>query len=100
MKSILNNPYRIAGILSNASAREIQARRGKIIAFAKVGKEITSEYDFSFFSPIERNSSIIEKAFSDIEQNQNKVIHSLFWFINLNTIDNTAINYMIETLFL
>lgn len=96
MKSISNNPYRIAGILSNSSAREVQSRKSKVTKFASIGKEITSEYDFSFFSPIERNSSIIEKAFSDIEQNQNKVIHSLFWFINLNTIDNTAINYMIE----
>lgn len=95
MKSILNNPYRIAGILSNASAREIQARRGKIIAFAKVGKEITSEYDFSFLSSIQRTNSIIEKAFSDIEQNQNKVVHSLFWFTNLNPIDNTAIQHLI-----
>lgn len=96
MKSISNNPYRIAGILSNSSAREVQSRKSKVTKFASIGKEITSEYDFSFFSPVERNSFIVEKAFSDIEQNQNKVTQSLFWFINLNTIDNTAIQYMIE----
>lgn len=96
MKSIVNNPYRIAGILSNSSAREVQSRKSKVTKYASVGKEITSEYDFSFFSPMQRNSNIIDKAFSDIEQNQNKVIHSLFWFLNLNTVDNTAIQYMIE----
>lgn len=96
MKSILNNPFRIAGITANASAREVQTRRGKISAFAKVGKEITSEYDFPFFNPLQRTSSIIDKAFSDIEQNQNKVVHSLFWFTNLNPIDNTAIQHLIS----
>lgn len=96
MNPILNNPYRIAGILSNASAREIQARKGKITAYAKVGKEITSEYDFSFFNSIQRTNTIIDKAFSDIEQNQNKVVYSLFWFTNLNPVDNTAIQHLVS----
>lgn len=95
MNSILNNPYRIAGIIANASAREIQSRKGKISAYAKVGKEITSEYDFPFLDSLQRSSAIIDKAFSDIEQNQNKVLHSLFWFLNLNPIDNTAIQHLI-----
>src|SRR5690606_31992005 len=96
MNSILNNPYRIAGIISNASAREIQSRKGKITAYAKVGKEITSEYDFPFLNSIDRTNIIIDKAFSDIEQNQNKVAHSLFWFINLNPVDSTAIQHLIS----
>jgi hypothetical protein len=96
MKFVLNNPYRIVGILANASAREIQARKGKISAYAKVGKEITSEYDLPFFNSIERTTALIDKAFSDIEQNQNKVFHSLFWFTNLNPIDNTAIQHLVS----
>lgn len=96
MNSIINNPYRIVGIISNASAREIQSRKGKISAYAKVGKEITSEYDFPFLDSLERSSLIIDKAFSDIEQNQNKVFYSLFWFLNLNPIDNTAIQHLIS----
>lgn len=95
MKSISNNPYRIAGILSNSSAKEVQGRKSKMSAFASVGKAITSEYDFSFFAPLQRDSNTIDKAFSDIEQNQNKVLHSLFWFLNLNAIDSTAIQYLI-----
>ena len=96
MKLVTENPYRIVGILATATAREIQARKGKISAFAKVGKEITSEYDFSFFNSLQRTNSIIDKAFSDIEQNQNKVKHSLFWFINYTPIDNTAIQYLVS----
>src|SRR5690606_14806477 len=96
MNLIINNPYRIIGIPANASAREIQGRKAKITAFARVGKEVTSEFDFNFLKNISRETEIIDKAFSDIEQNQNKVAHSLFWFINLNPIDNTAIQHLIS----
>ncbi len=95
MKSILNNPYRIAGILANCSEKDILKQKSKIKRFSEVGKEITSEYDFSFLNSLQRTNSIIDKAFSDIEQNQNKVVHSLFWFTNLNPIDNTAIQHLI-----
>lgn len=96
MKSILNNPYRITGILANSSEKDILKQKSKIKRFSEVGKEITSEYDFSFLSSIQRTNSMIEKAFSDIEQNQNKVVHSLFWFTNLNPIDNTAIQHLVS----
>ncbi|MFY8189143.1 MAG: hypothetical protein ACOVLC_14465 [Flavobacterium sp.] len=96
MKLIQENPYRITGIIANASTREILARKNRISAYAKVGKEITSEYDFSFLNSIQRTNSIIDKAFSDIEQNQNKVVHSLFWFTNLNPVDNTAIQHLVS----
>ena len=96
MKSILNNPYRIAGILANSSEKDILKQKSKIKRFSEVGKEITSEYDFSILNSIQRTNSIIDKAFSDIEQNQNKVVHSLFWFTNLNTVDNTAIQHLIN----
>ena len=96
MQLITNNPYRIAGIIANSSEKDIQKQKSKIKRFSEVGKEITSEYDFPFFSSLQRGNSIIDKAFSDIEQNQNKVTHSLFWFINLNSIDNAAIQYLIS----
>lgn len=96
MKLITRNPYRIIGIHSNASLREIQSKKGKIQAFARVGKEITGEYDFPFLSPVERNSSLIDSAFSGIEQNQDRVNHALFWFVNMNPIDNTAIQHLMS----
>ena len=94
MHNITYNPYRIIGILSNASAREIQAIKGKLTAFAKVGKEIKSEYDFPFLDSIERNQNKIEKAFSAIQQSKEMLENSLFWFLNTNSFDETAINYL------
>lgn len=96
MKTVINNPYRIAGILANSSEKDILKQKSKIKRFSEVGKEISSEYDFPFLSSLQRSSVIIDKAFSDIEQNQNKVFYSLFWFLNLNPIDNTAIQHLIS----
>lgn len=96
MKIIINNPYRVAGILSNSTEKDILKQKSKIKRFSEVGKTITSEYDFPFLDSLERSSNIIDKAFSDIEQNQNKITHSLFWFINMNPIDNTAIQHLIS----
>jgi len=96
MQIITNNPYRIVGILANSTEKDILKQKSKIKRFSEVGKDISSEYDFSFFPSLQRNSKIIDKAFSDIEQNQDKVAYSLFWFTNLNTIDNTAIQHLIS----
>lgn len=94
MNIINNNPYRIAGVLSNFTTKELEKQRGKIRAFAKVGKEINSDYDFQVLNSITRTEDSIDKAFSTIEQNQDKVNYALFWFIKANDIDKTAIEYL------
>lgn len=96
MNNIKNNPYRIIGILSNATAKEIQSRKSKITAYAKVGKQVTSEFDFPLFDSIERDQNKIEKAFSAIQQAKEMLENSLFWFLNTNSFDETAINYLIN----
>lgn len=70
MELINNNPYRIAGILSNASEKELQKRKAKIKAFSRVGKEIKSEYDFRCLKEIDRSEDSIQSAFSQIQQNK------------------------------
>ncbi len=94
MELINNNPYRIAGILSNATERELQRQKTKIKAYSKVGKEIKSDYDFEILENITRTENSINNAFSNVEQNQDKVNYSLFWFLNVNSFDNTAIEYL------
>lgn len=96
MKLIQDNPYRIAGILANSSEKELQKQKSKITKYASIGKQVDSELDFSFLGNVDRSESSITKAFSGIEQNQDKVSHSLFWFLKANTFDETAINYLIN----
>lgn len=94
MNIISENPYRIAGILSNVTEKELQKQKSKIKRYSEVGKQITSDYDFDFLKNISRTEESIDKAFSDIEQNQDKVRKSLFWFINISPFDETALNYL------
>ncbi len=96
MNEITHNPYRIIGILSNSTAKEIQARKSKITAYAKVGKQITSEFDFPFLDKVEKDQNSIEKSLSAIQQSREMLNHSLFWFIKTNSFDDTAINYLIN----
>jgi len=94
MELIQNNPYRIAGILSNFTERELQKQKAKTRAYSKVGKETKSEYDFQILDNITRTEESINKAFSHIQQNQDKVNFALFWFLNANPFDNAAIAYL------
>lgn len=96
MKLIQDNPYRIAGILANSSEKELHRQKSKITKYASIGKQVDSELDFPFLGNVDRSESSITKAFSGIEQNQDKVSHSLFWFLKANTFDETAINYLIN----
>lgn len=94
MELIKNNPYRIAGILSNATERELQKQKTKIKAYTKVGKEIKSDFDFQILGSIDRTEDSVNRAFSSVEQNQDKVNYALFWFLNASPFDNTAIEYL------
>lgn len=97
MKLIQDNPYRIAGILANASEREVVRQKSKISRSAGIGRQVDSELDFPFMNTIDRTDlNSVNKAFSGIEQNQDKVSHSLFWFVKANTFDETAIKYLIN----
>lgn len=96
MKLIQDNPYRIAGVLANSSEKELQKQKSKISRYASIGKQVDSELDFPFFENVDRSESSITKAFSRIEQNQDKVSHSLFWFLNANKFDEIAINHLIS----
>ena len=94
MDLIQNNPFRVAGILSNATTKELVKQKAKIKAYSKVGKEIKSEYDFLFLQSIIRTEDSIDKAFSNIQQNQDKVNFALFWFLNASPYDQIAIDYL------
>jgi len=48
----------------------------------------------SSINQINRNKENLTQAFSHIQQNQDKVNLSLFWFLNANPFDNTAIEYL------
>ncbi len=96
MNLIQENPYRIIGIIANASEKEIQKQKSKLLRYASIGKQAKGEFDVSFLDKIERDENQIKMAFSKIEQNQDKINHALFWFVNSNSFDETAIGYLMN----
>ncbi len=94
MQLITNNPYHVLGLLSDSPQRVIERQKGKINALQRVGKDIEFTDDILAIGFPNRKNGSIERAFSQIEINQNKVFHSLFWFVNTNHLDETALGYL------
>ena len=95
MKLIQDNPYRIAGILANASSSEFDRQKSKILRYAPLGRQVESDFDFSFLTEVDRTDvEKVKKAFVAIEQREEKVRHSIFWLIKVNPFDETAIDYL------
>lgn len=96
MELILNNPYRIAGVYSNASTKEIQKNKTKITHYAGVGKAVNFENDFEFLGAINRDFSTVTAAFAQLQQNKDKLKHSLFWFVKNGHYDTIALEYLAQ----
>lgn len=87
---IQNNPYRVLGISILSTERELQKQITKSNRFAEVGKTISTDTDYPFFGDLDRSLDSINHAGKSIEQPINKILHSTFWFLNGNHIDNVA----------
>ena len=92
MDIIFQNPFRVLGIPVTATDREIAKQINDIAIYAEMDKII--EYDSDNFFSIKpcRTSAHIQEAKQQIEQPNNKLFYSLFWFWENahNTIDIMA----------
>jgi hypothetical protein len=93
MKQVIDNPFRIIGVLSSASAREMLAVKNKAQKYFTVGQDPELDIDFGFLSTIQRNADVLKAASSSIERSEDRIRHSLFWFSEGNKQDKVAIDY-------
>lgn len=94
MEPIQQNPFHILGITADASQRTIAKRKAKINAFQKVEKEIVFDDDLILGNKPDRSAESINKALNEADKNESKVRYALFWFVNYNHLDNTALGYL------
>jgi len=80
MKSILENPYRIVGLLSGASAREHERQVRRIKQFVEAEQELDNDYSFSKLGKIDRTIDNINAASSKLNLDSDKMQAALFWF--------------------
>ena len=96
MKHICNNPFRILGLPITASEREIAKQTNMLTTYSEMGKAKPIDSDFPFLPPTHRTSEAIEEAKKQIEQSENKMLSSLFWFWNNNSVDELALEVLRE----
>jgi len=95
---ISNNSYRVLGVVSNASLKDVQKNISKLKAFAKIGKQMDLDYDFSCLnlSKLNRIDDLLLKSESQIKLDKNRIQNSLFWFVDINPIDSVALSHLIK----
>ena len=98
MKIIQNNPFRILGVISNASAKEINEAETYIIRYLEIGKSAELKFDISPpLKNINRTSKLINSAKNQIHTNFDKLSYSIFWFVNGSSIDKIALEKLSAT---
>ena len=97
-KYISNNSYRVLGVPSNSSLKDIQKNISKLKAFAKIGREMQLDYDLSCLNlaKINRTDDILLKSENHIKLDKNRIQMSLFWFVDLSPIDSVALANIIK----
>jgi hypothetical protein len=89
MKLVLNNPYRIFGILVGASAIQQNRHISRIPRYLDSGDDIPEEFSaFSFkkLGEVKLSEDILSDSALKLNLDNDKMIASLFWFYNGNTI--------------
>ncbi len=93
---ISQNPYRILGVLSNSPLKERVGNLNRLVAFAKVGKEVVFPNDFATIlaeKPV-RTPDSITAANTAITLDKDQLKYALFWFISGSPIDNIALKHL------
>ncbi len=63
IKEIQYNPFRVLGVFSNSSMKDVVANEGKMKAFLKVGKTVSYPLDLAAFLPaVDREGDAVTKA--------------------------------------
>jgi hypothetical protein len=96
LKSIYENPFRILGLPVNAKEREITKRINDLNTFSAIGKEMVYETDFPIFPPVKRTPDLVKEASSKIEQAENRLFYSFFWFSKTSSVDELTFEVLKE----
>jgi len=98
MKLIENNPFRILGVKANATPSEIRQQGNLISQYLKIGQSAKLDFDITPpLSPLERTSQLIELQGSRIHSTEDKILHSLFWFVQDSGVDKIALSHLTKS---
>lgn len=102
MNIIENNPFRILGVYSNASAREIAANVHRISAYLSVKREVSFPQDLAeMLGKCARTEDNVAEAQAKINLPKDKIKYALFWLPKEDSIDfaeniKQGVTYLIQ----
>ena len=90
---IQHNPFRLIGVFSSATRKEIVANLARIKANIRVNRQISfpADLDGVLLSP-NRTAETIADAESKLALPKDLILYAQFWFIDNSEIDKIAIN--------
>ncbi len=86
MNAVLNNPYRILGLLVGATAREQTKQISKLTKYLEAEQDPQDDYFFSSLGHFNRTIEHVNDAASKLNLDSDKMSAALFWFYNGNSI--------------
>lgn len=94
---IANNPFRILGVTTNATARQITQAEGRIKAFAKVGKPCDFPNDMLLLlAPVERDEATVAQARNAIAMPEERLKRAFFWFASTTPVHKQAMDALAQ----
>lgn len=97
LKVFSQNPFRVLGVYSTASPRQISSNSTRLKRYADVGKVVEMETDRFDISPKpSRDSSSIDAAIAQLNLPKDKLKYALFWFPKNDEIDESVYDYILR----
>ena len=95
MDLIENNPFRVLGVKANASLSDRKQQTNLIAQYLKIGQSAKLDFDITPpLKPLERTKEIIDLQSGRVFSTEDKILHSLFWFVEANAIDKIALKHL------
>jgi hypothetical protein len=89
---LVNNPFRILGVASNADEEEIAESKDLMLGALETWETASSEIDMEAFLPeVNRTEESLQRAEAELESPVDKVKYAFFWFCRSSEEDAQAL---------
>ena len=83
------------GVKANASLSDRKQQSNLIAQYLNIGQSAKLEFDITPpLNSLSRTKELIELQGSRIHSTEDKILHSLFWFVEANGIDKIALKHL------
>ena len=94
---VQDNPYRVLGVCSQVSLRNISSNHKKMMTEVIKGKDIHLSLDLaSLMKEPLRTPRRLDQAKSQLLSARGRILYAMFWFVDTNKLDHAALYYLTQ----